>query len=330
MVNIAVVGYGNMGQTHSRVLQKLGMLSLIIEPDIKNRELAKQATDVPVSASIEEAKANENVQIDGFVIAVPTHLHIDVCEKVVKYYPDLKALLIEKPVSTTLKDGKLLKERLTPYLKRIIIGHSEVYNPVIQKLLETLSTNKNYGKIRTVSIFRKGIISKDRIPSLSGVLEDIGVHDFDIVSRLFSGKVQLYATGIYLKETLNSAIISIKGDGFQGLIYLSREFVGKERQIFLECEKASIMVDLISQIIEIRSLSGYSHTGKRYVSIPHGAGVSLKSYGEPLLEELLNLKNIITKNEAPLVGINEGIKALLIVEACKNSIKLGKPVTVEI
>lgn len=53
---VMLVGYGNMGKFHARVLDKLGMLAAIVEPFEKNREIAAQSYDVPTFATIEGLK----------------------------------------------------------------------------------------------------------------------------------------------------------------------------------------------------------------------------------------------------------------------------------
>ena len=71
MVNIALVGYGNMGKFHARVLKKIDALACIIEPNETNYTNAL-SLNVPVFKSLDECS---NDEIDAFVIAVPTKFH---------------------------------------------------------------------------------------------------------------------------------------------------------------------------------------------------------------------------------------------------------------
>ncbi|MFW9998036.1 MAG: Gfo/Idh/MocA family oxidoreductase, partial [Candidatus Odinarchaeota archaeon] len=57
------------------------------------------------------------------------------------------------------------------------------------------------------------------------------------------------------------------------------------------------------------------------------SGSQLKVYGEPLQEELLNLIDCIDGAE-PLVSIDDGIAALRIAQACRESMEKKLPIKV--
>lgn len=323
---VMLVGYGNMGKFHARVLDKLGMLAAIVEPFEKNREIAAQSYDVPTFATIEGLKD----EMDAAVIAVPTSLHLQVLEKLIRKKPEIKFMLLEKPLGATLEEGLHAKELVETNGITAIVGHVEVYNPVISKFIEIIKSGK-YGNVRSFIINRKGSVSADRLKSLSGVLEDIGVHDFDIVSRFISGDVQLYCTGLMRSGSLNNVIVSLYSEKqqYHGTINLSREFAGKERKIVVECDDATISIDLIAQTITITGLkAAYGEYGS--IAIPHGAGSSIKVYGEPLQEEHLNLKKVILGQAEPIVSVNDGITALKLVHSCKASLEKKLPVPISI
>ncbi len=321
-----LIGYGNMGKLHARMMSKLGVLGAIVEPNVENANQAKKDYKVPVFLSLEEAA--QQLQPCAAIVAVPTQFHKLVFQNLVSQFPSVKKVLLEKPVGSTFEESLEINEIAAKHGVDLLIGHIEVFNPVVSKFIELVNSGE-YGKIRTISIFRKGAVPVERLGSLSGVLEDLGVHDFDILSRLVSGSIQIYGTGTIKENSLNSALVSIKGTDFHGIIHLSREFAGKERKIVLECEKSTFHVDLIAQTIEIRALSNIT-SAEGIISIPHGPGSSIKVYGEPLLEEHLNFLDMINNKEKPLVSIAHGLNVMKFVEASKESIEKGLPVTIEL
>lgn len=306
-----------MGKIHARVLAKLELLGGVVEPFEVNAAQAKQNLSVPVYKELDEA-INAMPSISAVVIAVPTRFHAGLYEEVIAKIPGLKAILLEKPMAETAADCTILMEKYPEWKDKTIVGHIEVYNPVVTKFLQLMQTEE-FGSIRTISIYRKGAVPEARLSSLSGVLEDIGVHDFDILSRLITGKVKLSCTGLYRQDSLNSAIVSIQNGHSQGFIHLSREFAGKERQIIVECENATIFCDLIGQSIEIRSLQSLIG-GDAIITIPHGPGTTLKIYGEPLQEEIVNLRDIVKGLAKPKVSMENGYRAMQFVEACKQAL----------
>ncbi len=324
VVQELLVGYGNMGRLHVRVTNKLGVLGGIVEPSDEARKLAEEEYGVPVYKNLEEV----DFFPDGIIVAVPTKFHLEVIDQIKRRFETVKAILLEKPVASNLNDSKKVKQILQSMNTQTLIGHIEVFNPVVSKFIHLLNSG-HYGRIRTFTVSRKGAVPIERLGSLSGVLEDLGVHDFDILSRIIEGPLKIYSTGIFKQDSLNSAMISIFGEGFHGTVHLSREFAGKERKIILECEKSTFHVDLIAQTIEIRALRSVT-SQEGVISIPHGPGSSIKVYGEPLLEEHLNFLDVINGKDKPLVNIDNGIKVMEIVDASLKSLKSGNPVTISI
>jgi predicted dehydrogenase len=53
-------------------------------------------------------------------------------------------------------------------------------------------------------------------------------------------------------------------------------------------------------------------------------------YGEPLLAEMWNLVDCIRRVAEPLVTVEDGIKALKLVEAARKSIEIGKVIDLNI
>lgn len=320
-MNIALIGYGFMGRLHARVLSKLNLLSGIVELSDDLIADAKSHYDVPVVKSLAEL----DMKIDSVIIAVPTPEHTSVLTSVLDSLPDLKSILIEKPMVGSLEEYELHKPLWDKIQDKCIIGHIEVYNPVITHFMKIIEEG-TYGQLRSITIHRKGAVPISRLSSLAGVIEDVGIHDFDIISRILKGKLDIYATGLKKNDYLNSAFITMTNGDTQAHLQLSREFSGRERNITVEMEKASVFVDLIAQTIEIRGL-GEVIGDNNSVKVPHGPGSSIKVYGEPLQEEILNLKNIALGLEKPRVSIGHGISALRFVEAAIASIEQKKIIT---
>ncbi len=314
-----------MGKFHGRILNRLGNLTAIVEPFEGNATKAKEISE-NVFANLSEVPYPE--QIESVVIAVPTQYHYTVLEESLSTFPNLKAVLLEKPMALSVQEAQEVVSKVKERGVKCLIGHIEVYNPVVTRFLQLIE-DKTYGEIRSFHVQRKGAVATKRLGSLAGVLEDLGVHDFDIISRLISSPVKVYCAGIEREGSLNSVeIVFSSGKNIFGTLNLSREFAGRERKIVIEMEKATLFVDLVSQTIEVRGL-GQVEGNSTSVIVPHGPGSSIKVYGEPLLEEHFNLNSILDENGIPLVSEDNGVITLKFVEACKKSIQTGLPVFVE-
>ncbi len=330
-IRITVVGTGRMGLLHTRLLHRMGFLDSIVEPNTKTAEKVGQLFEVPCFSSIEEL-ANER-KPNGVIIAVPTHIHVDVALEVVSRLPLLKGLLIEKPVATSVEQALELKNKLQGKSIKTIVGHIEVFNPVISRIIEILD-KRDLGKPRSVLFQRRGAVAESRLGSIGDVYEDIGVHDFDVAMRLFpKGKMKLFASALTLNDIGNSSIIVLTSQEEEFIVtfLMSREYAGKLRTIDIEGTKGTLCANLLTQILELRSLEiARGEKEASAIRIPFSNGEQIKVYGEPLLSEMWNLVDCIRSDGKPLVTINDGINALKLVEAARKGIKTGEVVELEV
>ena len=332
-IKITVVGTGRMGFFHARLLHRLGFLDSIVEPDSNTADKVGQQFNVPCYSSIEELAKERKPH--GVIVSVPTNIHVEVALDVVSRLSSLKALLIEKPVATSVSQALELKKKLQGKNVKTIVGHVEVYNPVISRIIEILD-KKVLGRPRSVLFQRRGAVAEARLASIGDVYEDIGVHDFDVAMRLFpKGKIQLFSSALTLNDIGNSSVIVITSreeeEEFIVTFLMSREFAGKLRTIDIEGTKATLCANLLTQILELRSLEisrGEKDTSA--IRIPFSNGEQIKVYGEPLLSEMWNLVDCIRGTGEPLVTIDDGINALKLVEAARKGIRTGKVIELEI
>ncbi|MFW9992796.1 MAG: Gfo/Idh/MocA family protein, partial [Candidatus Odinarchaeota archaeon] len=252
---ISLVGLGRMGEFHARVLARLGSLSCVVDkrPDIAAKK--GEAYGVPYYTDVAEMLDKE--EPDGVVVAVPTQFHEQVMFEIMEKRKLPAAVLLEKPVSNTVESAMRIKNAVNGRI-RIIVGHSEVYNPVVSRMI-SLVTSGTLGKPRTIIFQRRSPVSESRLESIGDIFEDLGVHDFNILTKIVTGDVQVYCSAIKKKDYYNTASILItrEKDGVIDLncsLLLSREYAGKMRTIDIEGSNATMQVDLLAQIIDIRSL----------------------------------------------------------------------------
>jgi len=330
-IKISVVGTGKMGFYHVRLLSRMGFLDSVVDTNPETAKNVGEQFNTKWFTSLEEMASETSP--NGVILAVPTKLHHSMTEKVVNSTPSLKVLLVEKPLASSVELATKLRDYLSKYNVKIIVGHIEVFNPVITKIQGILE-QKILGDLRSVFIQRRGTVGETRLDSIGDVYEDIGVHDFDIVSRILpKGEISLFSSAVKARGVDNSSIIVITPENkdIYVTLLMSREYAGKLRTIDIEGTKATLSANLLTQMLELRSLE--ISRGEREISairIPFSNGEQMKIYGEPLLLEMWNLIDCIRGNATPLVSINDGINALRLVEAARESIKKGDIVRLKI
>lgn len=176
-VRVALIGYGRMGRNHYRVLREDSRFELValIEPNSNQvpEELVKHTN---VLKSIQDL---DKRSIDAIVIATATETHYDVAVACLKFKVPV---LIEKPMCATSAQCQDLSKLIKASSGKLVVGHLERFNPVVNKLDEII----HYGWIGRpihVTFTRVGGYPQN-VALRNNVLIDLAVHDIDIFSRL--------------------------------------------------------------------------------------------------------------------------------------------------
>ncbi|MBX3416687.1 MAG: Gfo/Idh/MocA family oxidoreductase [Pirellulaceae bacterium] len=183
-IRVAVIGGGHLGRIHARLLKNnpIARLSLVCDP----QPLVQQAfiKDFNVRAVSDFRKSLD--EFDAAVIATPTGLHADIARALILQG---KHLLIEKPVTAESKDAHELARLAREKSLCVQVGQVERFNPAIQAAQSVVGTPKYIEASRQSGYtFRSTDI---------GVVQDLMIHDIDLVCQMFSGPLQsVHALGI--------------------------------------------------------------------------------------------------------------------------------------
>ncbi|MGQ4910988.1 MAG: Gfo/Idh/MocA family protein [Candidatus Thorarchaeota archaeon] len=323
---IGIIGAGNMGRIHARILKDMGVLVGIADTCTETAESVAKTYNVQAFEDCMEMIGD--LDLDAVVIATPTSSHAKIAREVVER-SDIKGILIEKPLASTLEDGLKVAEVIKKKGVVALVSHSEIYNPIVGKALSLIESGA-IGKPRVVIHDRRGFVPPKRIPSLGDVFEDIGVHDFDIMARISSGPARLYAQSNKEAGIDNSGTIMVNfANGTEHFFHLSRQYAGRRRYMDVSGTKGSLMLDLFGQIIKVQHLDQEPMAAHDTIRLPE-RGATIKVYGEPVREVLNDFLNCIRTGNTPRVSIDDAICALRIVEAARESTRTGKVVDIEI
>ena len=151
---IGIIGAGNMGRIHARILKDMGVLAGIADTCTETAE--KVAQTHSVEAFEDCMKMIDTLKLDGVVVATPTSTHAKIAHEVVKRF-DIKGILIEKPLASTLEDGLKVAEVIREKGIVALVSHSEIYNPIVGRALSLIETDA-IGQPRVVIHDRRGFV----------------------------------------------------------------------------------------------------------------------------------------------------------------------------
>ena len=168
-VRMAVIGAGQFGKNHMRVIRSLGRAKLVAAVDVDADRAAAAAAQFECEAATDlDSLAGK---IDAAVVAAPTFTHADIGCRLLAMGIDV---LIEKPIAPSIDDAR----RITAAgIGRIVqIGHLEQFNPAILAL-RGMVTIPLFFEVHRLSLFTPRSLDVD-------VVLDLMIHDIDILLAL--------------------------------------------------------------------------------------------------------------------------------------------------
>jgi len=247
-MDVGVVGVGTMGRNHVRVFSELKSVGHLGVCDVNAQAAAAIGTQLgaTVYQSVEEMLPH----VDAVSICVPTQFHGNVARQV---FAAQKHTFIEKPICATAAEAKALMEKAPPGIT-IGVGHIERFNPIIAEIK----------KIVTHPLFiemKRHNPASARVTG-SSVVEDLMIHDIDIIANAFSADpCRIHSAG-------NADICSVLMEcgGIPVALSASRKSSKKIRMIYIEEEEFTVEGDFMSQEVTIYRKPGqYRFEGERYV-----------------------------------------------------------------
>ena len=254
ILKIGVIGTGHMGRNHVRNLSEESRFQLVGIHDIDTRKAYEVGERYRV-------RVYENIdsllnEVEAVVIAVPSVLHKEIGLKAAEH--NVHAL-IEKPLATTVKDAKEIVKAFDDKKLKLVVGHIERFNPVFMEL---------YKLVRAEDIF---YIEAHRYSPFSGsgriadtsVVEDLMIHDIDLICRLMSGvqvkSIKGYGEAVKskLQADFSTCILQFESKA-HAVINASRISQNKERTIEVHTPNSCICADLVAKTLYINN-SNFPH-----------------------------------------------------------------------
>lgn len=136
---IAVAGAGYIGQAHMGVAQasESCTLNAVVDPSPAAQAVAQRA-GVPLYPSIEALLASEH-RPDGLVLATPNALHVpQALQCIAAGLP----VLLEKPIATTVAEGRRLVDEVEKTGAPVLIGHHRAHSPIMAKARQVVDSGQ--------------------------------------------------------------------------------------------------------------------------------------------------------------------------------------------
>lgn len=305
-IRIGVIGVGNMGQHHTRILSLLKDVELVGVSDINVERGLDTASKYRVRF-FEDYRDLLN-HVDAVCIAVPTRLHHPVGMTCLQAGVHV---LIEKPIAANITEAESLVNAAAEFQCILQVGHIERFNPAFQELHKVLKTEE----LLALEAHRMSPYS-DRANDVSVVL-DLMIHDIDLMMELSgSPVVKLTASGSRASDSGNlDYVTAILGfaSGVVATLTASKVTHRKIRRISAHCKNSLTEANFLNNEILIHRQTTSNCLTDHGQVLYRQDGLIEKVYTsniEPLHAELEHFVSCVRGGNQPSVGGEQALKAL--------------------
>jgi predicted dehydrogenase len=299
-LRVGVVGVGALGQHHARVYAQLPEALLV---GVVDRDPARAAS----IAAQHGGRVFDDVdalaaEVDAVSVAVPTIDHHAVARGLLQAG---KAVLVEKPMTTTLAEADELIALAAARGVALQVGHVERFNPALDVVRSVTRTP------RFIEVHRLGSFSPRSLDI--DVVLDLMIHDLDIVLALDGSEtVQVDAVGVpVLTSRVDIANARLRfASGLIANLTASRVSADRVRKFRVFAERLYVSADFAAREAQVyRLVPGAS--GRPEIDVARTAAPD----DEPLRRQLAAFVEAVQTGARPPVPGEDGRRALALAHA---------------
>jgi predicted dehydrogenase len=315
-VKVGVIGIGNMGWHHARVLSLLRDAELVgvADPDQTRGALASEQFNCHWTANFQDLIP----EVEAVCIAVPTLLHHPVGMTCLKAGVHV---LIEKPIAASQAEAAELIQAAESAGRLLQVGHIERFNPAFRELLNVVANEEV-----VVLESRRHSPNADRANDVSVVL-DLMIHDIDLVLELAGAPVVGFAAaggrsaaGPIDYVTANLAF----ANGVAASLTASKMSHRKVRSLSAHCKASLVEADFLHRNLRIHRRAQESYSATRGELLYRHDGfieeVSITPT-EPLYAELEHFLQCVRGTTRPTVDGLQASRALQLADLIEKAVE---------
>jgi predicted dehydrogenase len=318
MTDIGVCGIGSIGARHVQVLSAIPGITVTVYDAVAGADQIEQRAGAPVRI----ARSYEQLLDlcpDGVVIASPDAAHLSqllqACQR------DIPVLL-EKPVAGSAAEAEERLVETSADLSRVLVGYVLHYYRCMNRADQLLRG----GAIGTMVSFHVDLGAYDTLPSAVnrfaaaafGTLYVDYSHEWDYIGWLFgkvAGGFALETQSGALPHTQNPNVVNAvlrMTSGVTGTVHLDYVRQPTRRAFAVVGDRGELSVDVRAGLISITT-RGAQKAEEILLSEPRD---------QPLRAQAEHFLDISARRAEPLVNIVDGMTALRVADALRQSARL--------
>jgi predicted dehydrogenase len=333
-IRTAVVGTGNWGLNHVRVLAAMPSCRVTHLVDVNEYNLAGAQRLAPGAQALKDYRfLLDRNECDAVVVATPAETHYEIARD---FLTAGKHVLVEKPLALLSAQAADLNARAQADGVKLMVGHLLHYHPAIRYIRQAIAAGE-LGAVRCITAARLNPMSRhahedalwsfaphdvatalhllDRVPISVQALgcrnRFDSVRDVVFFNLPFPDGVIVHGHGSWL-GTHKVRRLSVIGE-FQTIVFDDREPARKVRVYDTRGIPECVRGQAQEQIRAVRG-SDPAHPPEIHSRSPEIEMV------EPLRLECEHFMTCIRENRPPLTGGADGLRVVSILNACEQSL----------
>jgi predicted dehydrogenase len=310
LTRIAVIGCGAWGRNLIRTCAELNVLGAVIDTDAAAAGREAAAWNVP---AVSLAQALDDGRLDAMIIAAPAPAHAALCRLALDHGKDV---FVEKPLASDLAEAEALAAHVARSDRVFMIGHLLRHHPAFEALAAIVARGE-IGALRYITASR---LSLGRVRTHENAFLSLSPHDVSMILTLAdAAPTSVAATG---RAFVTPGVVDeVHADlGFPGGLHthIAASWLSpfKEQKLVVVGETGALVFD------DVRPWPEKLMRRDQAVSLTDAGPIA--AGGEPrfvdllaeppLTREIRHFVECCQTRDAPLTGIDEGIRVQRVLE----------------
>jgi predicted dehydrogenase len=340
-LRIAVIGAGLIGQRHVELVSHSPDcdLAAIVDPDPRTATIAGTA-GVPWHRTVDDLLASDPP--DGAIIATPSDLHVSHATACIGAGV---AVLVEKPIATSVADGLRLADAATAHGIPLLVGHHRRHSPVLAAAREIVRSGAlgDLVAVTATTMFAKPadyfeVAPWRRQPGGGPILINL-IHDIDALRTLVGEVLSVQAVASskvrrFPVEDTVAATLRFAGGALGSIIVsdtaaspLSWELTAGEDPAFPRHDgRDCYVIAGTLGSLGLPTMRLMTYDAPPSWKSPARTSVVATRPGDPLTLQLAHFCDVVRRDADPLVSGRDAVETLRVTLAIRDAARTGRPV----
>ena len=324
-MKICMIGAGRIGTVHAIAIASDATAILHSVVDF-HQESAEKLAQKYNAITLNLDEAFNNGEIDAFIIASSTSTHADLIERCAKVG---KPVFCEKPIDLSLDRALSCAKAVEESGIVCMLGFNRRFDPHMASLKNKVDANV-IGLIQSLIITSHDPEppSMDYIAGSGGLFHDMMIHDFDMACWILNDTPRsIYVSANAANDDIAkqgdvdtaSVIMNMNKGAIVTIINGRQASFGYDQRIEAFGETGMLQVkNVLEDSVILSNSSGIKQTKNQHFF--------LERYGKAFHNELVHFMESFQSGTQPSVNISDGVLALKIAEAAKESLQSGNSI----